>query len=749
MADIFHIEGIVEDIIYQNADNGYTVCDVYGGEKYGYFTATGTMPYAAEGMGVMLTGTWVNNPSYGEQFRVDLYEVVMPSDEDAIEAYLASGVIPGIGDATAARLIEKFGKDIFTVMLTEPERLSEIKGISQKKALRIGEDFAKIQGMQNVIMFLQQYNISVNTAAAVYKILGVNAVEKIKENPYILSERIMGISFKTADHIAFTRGIPKNSPERLRAGIKYILSSAAYSDGHIYMPETLLTEHAAYHLAVEEYEIENTLTSLIMDKSIYSDEADNKKVYYLSSFYSAEVYTAKQLLYLAEYKQNMSEEKINSLIENAEADSGITLASEQRNAVAAAMIHGVTVLTGGPGTGKTTTINTIIKVMRECSYKIVLTAPTGRAAKRMSEVTGLEAVTIHRLLKMTIGAGEETHIFERDENNPIDADVIIVDEMSMVDIMLMNALLKAVRPGTKMILSGDADQLPSVGAGNVLSDIIKSGVIETVRLDRIFRQAEESLIVVNAHRINSGECPELKCRNKDFFFLSRNTASGITSTVSELCKKRLPSSYGIDPITSIQVLSPMKKGNAGVITLNNILQNELNPSSIEKKEHKHGSVCFREGDKVMQVKNNYDIEWNDDDNESGFGIFNGDMGIIEEIDNKEKIMTILFDDTRRVKYSFSNLDELDLSYAITVHKSQGSEFPVVVMPVYNFAPMLMCRNLFYTAVTRAKDMVILVGSEMAVHKMVANNNRNERYTSLAERMKTFSEVFSEDVFAEL
>ncbi|MCH5184738.1 MAG: ATP-dependent RecD-like DNA helicase [Oscillospiraceae bacterium] len=744
---MFHIEGVAENIIYRNEDNGYTVCDIYGGDKHGYFTAVGIMPYVTEGMGVLLTGSWTENPSYGEQFHVDFYELVMPSDEESIETYLASGAIPGIGETTAARLVEKFGKDVFTVMLAQPERLAEIKGISKKKAARISEDFAKIQGMQNVIMFLQQYHISVNVAAKVYKILGSDAVEKIKENPYILSEKVLGIGFKTADNIAFTRGIPKNSIERLRAGIKYILASAAYDDGHTYMPKDLLEEHSAYNLDVDEDEIENAVVSLVADRSVYTDEVNGKTVCYLSSYYSAEVNTAKKLLYLAEYKQrDISGAMIEELIEKAENETGIILAGEQRSAVITAAENGVTVLTGGPGTGKTTTINTIIKVMRYCSLKIVLAAPTGRAAKRMSEVTGLEAQTIHRLLKMCGSGDGESRVFERDENDPVDADVIIVDEMSMVDIMLMNSLLRAIRPGTKLILSGDADQLPSVGAGNVLSDIIKSGVVETVRLDRIFRQAEESLIVVNAHRINSGEQPELKCRNKDFFFLSRDNAADIAFTVSELCRSRLPSSYGLDPVISIQVLSPMKKGNTGVIALNGILQRELNPPAKGKKEHKHGKICFREGDKVMQIKNNYDIEWTTDDGESGYGIFNGDMGIIEEIDTGEKAMTIIFDDTRRVIYGFSGLDELELSYAITVHKSQGSEFPVVVMPVYHFAPALMCRNLFYTAVTRAKDMVVLVGSESAVKRMVENNSRRERFTALEERMRVFADAFRENVF---
>jgi len=744
LSEIIHIEGIIEEIIYQNEENGYTVCEIYGGEANGYFTATGTMPYVTEGIGILVTGQWIINPLYGEQFRVDFYELVMPSDEEAMEIYLSSGVIPGIGEATAKKLVNKFGKDIFTVILTEHERLAEIKGISLKKAQTISKDFAKVQAMQNVIMFLQKYNVSVNTATMVYKILGSNAVDIIKENPYILAERIQGISFKTADSIAFTMEIPKTNPDRLKSGIKYYLMLAAFSDGHTYLPKNVLIEHCTYHLDVSEEEIENTITMLLADKSIAKDDADGTDCYYLSSFYNAEIFVAKTLLYLSEHsKKDISKEKIDTLVKNAEKYSGIELANEQKNAVEMAISSGVMVLTGGPGTGKTTAINAIINVMRENGYKIALTAPTGRAAKRMSEVTGMEALTIHRFLKMSRGSDGHNQIFEHDEKNPVDADVIIVDETSMVDIMLINSLLKAVKPGTKLIFSGDADQLPSVGAGNVLHDMIKSGVVATVKLEKIFRQAEESLIVVNAHKINNGEMPELKCRNKDFFFMSRNSAVDIKSTIADLCRRRLPASYGIDPITNIQVLSPMKKGNAGVIELNTVLQRELNPPKENKKEHKHANICFREGDKVMQMKNNYDIEWRNNDDESGFGIFNGDMGIIEEIDNEDKTMTIMFDDTRRVIYSFSDLDELDLSYAVTVHKSQGSEFPIVIMPMYNFAPMLMYRNLLYTAVTRAKSMVILVGSEKAVVKMVKNNELKKRYTSLAERMRNFAKAFGE------
>lgn len=748
MEETIKINGIVEEIIYSNDDNGYTVCAI-DSESEGMFTAVGYMPLLTEGESVSLSGVWTTHASYGEQFKVMYYEKVLPSDKQTILTYLSSGVIPGIRETMAKKLIEKFGTDVLNIMLTEPKRLAEIKGISEKKAVKIGHDFAEIQCMQNLIMFLQKYNVSPNMAAKVYKIFGSKAVEKIEENPYILAESVDGISFKTSDNIAFVRGMPKNSPERIRAGIKYLLTNAAYMSGHTYMPRSVLIEHCAYKLGVTEDEVANGLSELILSKDLFFDTIENEEVCYLSSFYFDELLLARKLVDMSQAvpMYTMSVEKADGIIKDIAAKSGISLAHEQRDAVLSALEYGVMVLTGGPGTGKTTTINTIIKVMEDLNLDIALAAPTGRAAKRMSEVTGLEAKTIHRLLKMTASDGENRQDFEHNETNPLDADVIIVDEMSMVDINLMCSLIKAVKPSSRLILSGDADQLPSVGAGNVLRDIISSGIVPVIRLGRIFRQAEESLIVVNAHKINNGEYPTLTKRDNNFFFLARHNAVNIVQTVMELCKTRLPKSYDIDPIADLQVLSPMKKGGAGVINLNKELQQCINPPLPSKQEYQYGQIIFREGDKVMQTRNDYDLTWEKSgSNEAGAGVFNGDMGIIREIDVKSKYMTVLFDDDRIVDYEFTRLDELDLSYAITVHKSQGSEFPIVILPVFHCAPMLMCRNLFYTAVTRAKDMVILVGDESAVRHMVDNNTERERYSGLAERLVRVKDMLSENPF---
>ena len=748
MEETIKINGIVEEIIYSNDDNGYTVCAI-DSESEGMFTAVGYMPLLTEGESVSLSGVWTTHASYGEQFKVMYYEKVLPSDKQTILTYLASGVIPGIRETMAKKLIEKFGTDVLNIMLTEPKRLAEIKGISEKKAVKIGHDFAEIQCMQNLIMFLQKYNVSPNMAAKVYKIFGSKAVEKIEENPYILAESVDGISFKTSDNIAFVRGMPKNSPERIRAGIKYLLTNAAYMSGHTYMPRMVLIEHCAYKLGVTEDEVANGLSELILSKDLFFDTIENEEVCYLSSFYFDELLLARKLVDMSQAvpMYTMSVEEADEIIKDIAGKSGISLAHEQRDAVLSALEYGVMVLTGGPGTGKTTTINTIIKVMEDLNLDIALAAPTGRAAKRMSEVTGLEAKTIHRLLKMTASDGENRQDFEHNETNPLDADVIIVDEMSMVDINLMCSLIKAVKPSARLILSGDADQLPSVGAGNVLRDIISSGIVPVIRLGRIFRQAEESLIVVNAHKINNGEYPTLTKRDNNFFFLARHNAVNIVQTVMELCKTRLPKSYDIDPIADLQVLSPMKKGGAGVINLNRELQQCINPPLPSKQEYQYGQIIFREGDKVMQTRNDYDLTWEKSgSNEAGAGVFNGDMGIIREIDVKSKYMTVLFDDDRIVDYEFTRLDELDLSYAITVHKSQGSEFPIVILPVFHCAPMLMCRNLFYTAVTRAKDMVILVGDESAVRHMVDNNTERERYSGLAERLVRVKDMLSENPF---
>lgn len=740
----FTVSGIIEEIIYNNPDNGYTVCEVDSHEE-GMFTATGYMPYISEGESVSLTGYWTTHPDYGEQLRVDYYETILPTDEESILKYLSSGVIKGIREATAKKLVERFGTDILQILLSEPERIAEIKGISKEKAKTIGDSYRELQSMQNIVIFLQQYNINANIAVKVHNILGASAVDAIKENPYVLSDKVDGISFKTSDTIAFNMGLPKNSPTRIKAGIKYILQNAAFTNGHTYLPKMLLIEHAVYKLQIEEAEAESALADLMLHHELYSDRIDNEDVCYLYSYYEAEHYIARRLASMSIHEQKfvMYEDECEKAVSELEEINNITLAPEQRDAVHTALISGCMVLTGGPGTGKTTTINSIIEIFDKMKLSVALAAPTGRAAKRLGQVTGCEAKTIHRLLG-TQAENDGFHSFIHTEENPLPADVIILDEVSMVDINLMASFLKAVKRGARLILSGDSDQLPSVGPGNVLRDIIESDALPVIRLNRIFRQAEQSTIIVNAHKINKGEMPDLSVKNSDFFFLRRSTAEQAVLTIVDLFKNRLPKSYGIDPISSIQVLSPTKKGIAGTINLNKLLQQHINPPSYGKDEHTYGNTVFRVGDKIIQTKNNYDIPFSRLHGDSGMGIYNGDMGIIDEINTADKYMVVIFDEDKQVEYPFTNLDELDLAYAVTVHKSQGSEFPYVLMPVCSFPPMLTSRNLLYTAVTRAKDMVILAGSEKTVYAMTQNNSYGQRFTGLNQKLSFFKSIVEQN-----
>ena len=550
----------------------------------------------------------------------------MPSDEESIIKYLSSGIISGIREATAKKLIDHFGLDVLQIMLTQPSRLAEIKGISKEKAKKIGEQFAEIQSMQNIVMFLQQYGISATTAVKVHNSLGANSVELIKKNPYILSDMVDGISFKTSDTIAFNMGLPKNSIMRIRSGIIHILRSAAYTSGHVYMPKDVLIEHTVYTLKVTDDEIIAAVSELLSSKELFQDKVDGIDAYYLYSYYESEYYIARRLIAMSQNTQKftMTEEKAEKAIDALEAKTNLYLAAEQRNAVVTALSAGCMILTGGPGTGKTTTINTIIKLLEDLKLSIALAAPTGRAAKRMSQVTGYEAKTIHRLL-CTQRSSEGYSIFTHNEENPLPYDVIILDEVSMIDVNLMSSFLKAVKTGARIILSGDADQLPSVGPGNIIHDIIESKTIPVIQLNKIFRQAEESLIIVNAHKINHGELPDLSVKSSDFFFLRRKTPQDSAFTVMDLFKNRLPKSYNINPISSIQVLSPTKKGLAGTIALNKLLQSHINPYDERRPQHVFGNITFRVGDKVMQTKNNYDMVYSRENGEDGMGIFNGDM----------------------------------------------------------------------------------------------------------------------------
>ena len=737
------ISGSVEEIIYSNPDNGYTICDIHTDDN-DLVTAVGAMPGLSEGEHIKLSGTWTTHPDYGEQIKVMEYSVIAPTDEQSILKYLSSGIIPGIRKATAKKLVKAFGSDTLNVLLAEPDRIAEIKGISVENANKMSAAYAEMQSMQTIVMFLQKYNVSPTYAVKIHLAFGSNAVTFVQANPYLLADRIEGISFITSDTIANDMGLPKNSKQRICAGIKYILREASYDNGHVYLPKRMLLDETVYRLSVTDEEAENGLQALVENRSVIVERVNKDDVCYLFSLHEAEVQTAKALAFLAKNKPKyiVTDEAAEEAIAEYEAENEIELAPQQRNAAITALSSGIMVLTGGPGTGKTTTIKTILHLLKKQKLTVSLAAPTGRAAKRMSEVTGMEAKTIHRLLGTQMkGDGQS---FTHDEEHPLVSDVIILDEVSMVDIKLMASFLRAVKHGARLILSGDSDQLPSVGAGNVLKDIIDSKVVPVIELNKIFRQAEQSLIIMNAHSINKGEMPELKVKDNDFFFLKRQNLEQSAFTVSDLFRNRLPKSYKINPVTDIQILSPMKKGIVGTINLNKLIQQSINPASEGKKEHSYGNTVYRVGDKIMQTRNNYDMPYSRDEGESGMGIFNGDMGIISNINKHEKYMEIIFDEDKKVQYPFTNLEDIDLAYAITVHKSQGSEFPMVIMPVCNYNPLLMSRNLFYTAVTRAKKMVILVGSERTVANMTNNNTYHRRYTGLAEKLTDINNLLNPD-----
>lgn len=732
------IEGTVEEIIFSNEINGYTVCCVRRENEI--VTAVGYMPFLNAGETVKLTGKWVSHPDYGDQFKAEMYEKVLPQTEEAIERYLASGILKGVGPATAARIVQTFGRETLDIIGSKPQMLAGIKGISLDKAIRIGQAFEEQKGLRNVVMLLQEYGISPSCCIKIYKAFGDKAVEKIRENPYCLSEEVFGIGFKTADRIAMNMGVDPNSRFRMCSGIKYTLSQAGTS-GHTYLPAPKLKGHASDLLGTEIPDIEDALVSLLMDRSIIVEKHEDADRVYLSSFHSAELGVCKRLLELSDTHFKGSADGFEERLGRVQDEEGVELAEMQKEAVREAMTRGVLVITGGPGTGKTTIIKSIIRLLNNDGRRVALAAPTGRAAKRMTEATGFEARTIHRLLEIGYTGDDRDMLFQRNDSNPIEADVVIIDEMSMVDILLMNHLLKAIPPGARLILAGDVNQLPSVGAGNVLEDIIGSGAVKTVRLTEIFRQAQESMIIVNAHRINRGEMPNLNVKEKDFFFVSRGSMENIVRTVTDLCSRRLPDSYGYDPMRQIQVLSPTRKGVPGVVNLNIELQKVLNPAGNRKTEKNSREYIFREGDRVMQIRNNYNLRWEKDGQSfvDGMGVFNGDVGIIREISEDDQRIVVLFEDERVVEYDFSILDEIEPAFAITIHKSQGSEFPVVVLPVFPGPPVLMTRNLLYTAVTRARELVVLVGDEESLSRMVENESENLRYSGLLDKLKKYSE----------
>ena len=736
MNGLENLSGTISEIYYTNEDNGYTACQMITDEQ-DFYDLVGCMPLISCGQKITAYGNFSISPTYGEQFRVEYYEALLPEEEDNIINYLASGIVEGIRLATAKKLVAHFGNDTLNIMLNEPERLAEVKGISEAKAEKIGISFKNVQSLQSIVLFLQKYSIPISHATKIYQTFGSKSVEQINQNPYILADCIQGISFTLSDKIAMSIGMPTNSIFRIKSAIIYTLKDAAYREGHSYMPKSLLTEHISYLLGVSDSEVENAYASLIEENKIVSEITNNAEGMYLFELYEEEYYIARRLVSMAStpVKNCPKPEEIERRLTVFAEKENISLAAEQRNAIITAMVSGCMVLTGGPGTGKTTTINTIIQLFKERKLSVALAAPTGRAAKRMSQVSGTEAKTIHRLLETEVNS-EGFHIFNHNASNPLSADVIIVDEVSMMDTSLMASLLKAVKFGARVILAGDSDQLPSVGPGNVLKNIIESNAVPVIKLTKIFRQAEQSLIIVNAHKINRCEIPELDNHSNDFFYLQRNSLAQISSTTVDLYTNRLPKSYKVNPLSHIQVITPTKKTEAGTTELNTVLQEAINPSAYNKVQFKFDRTTFRTGDKVMQTRNNYDMEFVTTDQQKGMGIFNGDMGIIENIDLEERYMTILFDEEKYVEYSFELLKDLELAYAITVHKSQGSEFPIVIIPIGKYFSRLMNKNLFYTAVTRARDIVVLVGSRQTIYNMVQNTTTSQRYTGLYEKLCT-------------
>ncbi len=727
------IEGAVESVIFYNSDNGYAVCDVSCiGDLV---TMTGIMPNIAEGENIIASGSWTTHPEYGEQFKVEYIERVMPTTEIEIEKYLSSGIIPFVGKTTAKRIVECFGADALDIIENEPERLREIKGLTQNKIDAIYKAFVEQIGIRQIVMYFQQFNLSPSSAVNAYKAFGTGAITIIQNNPYVLSDQVDGISFEKSDEIAKSLGFAQNSYVRIASGIKAIMKNISYLNGHTFLPKPMVVARAMSVLDVEMGPVEDALSRLLLDKELVAEDHGDFEAIYLRLFYDAERFVAEKLINMSGLIFDIDIDYIDRLIASVEQQDKIELTENQRDAVRCVFQTAALVITGGPGTGKTTIINTIIKAMEIEHNKVMLAAPTGRAAKRMSEVCDFEAKTIHRLLEITPGTDEIGNCFAKNSDNPLDCDVLIIDEMSMVDILLMKSLLDAVSPGTRLIMVGDSDQLPSVGAGNVLKDIIDSDTIECIKLTEIFRQAEESMIVVNAHRVNNGEEPHLNDADNDFFFIHRDDPAQLPNTIADLCIRRLPEYYGFDSISQIQVLTPTRKSVFGVNSLNTVLQKCLNPPSPDKAEHITRRCVFRVGDKVMQVKNNYQLEWKRG-SEKGLGVFNGDVGFVTDINNKAGKLTVLYDD-KYVDYDFLLLDEVELAYAVTVHKSQGSEFDAVIMPMFATHRLLMTRNLFYTAITRAKSLVVLVGQEQVMSAYVKNDNVQRRFSGLKDKLKIY------------
>ncbi|XZJ32544.1 SF1B family DNA helicase RecD2 [Clostridium perfringens] len=738
------LNGIVESIVFKSSDTGYTVIKFR--ENNIIHTAVGVLPHVKEGQNLKIIGSWVNHSQFGKQFKVEECEEILPTSKDGIEKYLSSGIIQGIGPVTAKKIVNKFGEDTLNILDNNIERLKEIEGIGKKKLETIIESYREQRELKNITIFLQTHGLSVNQCLKIYKKYGASSVDTVKNNPYILCDEISGIGFKTSDKIARSLGIEVDSPFRIQSGIRYVINEFC-ANGHTFMPKDELIKEASNVLTVSGDIIEENIKNAALDRKIKLEKVNDKEGVFTIPNYYCELGITNRILTLAISNFQDISVDVEHLILQFEKKNNITFAESQKDAIISAFQNGIEIITGGPGTGKTTIIKCIIEIFETCGLKVLLGAPTGRAAKRMSESTGKEATTIHRMLDMGVFEKEESVFVTNAEEHSLEADVVIIDEASMIDITLMNALLKSIKVGTRLIIVGDVDQLPSVGAGNVLNDFIESGFTKVVRLKEIFRQGKESMIVVNAHKINKGEMPKLNEKGTDFFFIRNDIQEGILNTIIDLINTRLPKfNSNWDKLKSIQVLVPMKKGVLGVRNLNERIQNVLNPKAPYKKEKEFRSMVFREGDKVMQIKNNYSLKWTriaGKGEHEGLGVFNGDMGFIESIDLEGKKLSIIFDDERRVIYDFMYLDELDLAYAITIHKSQGSEFPVVIIPAYMGAPLLMNRNLLYTGITRAKEMVVVVGIHKALKYMVDNTRSMERYSSLNWRIK---EVISNEVF---
>jgi exodeoxyribonuclease V alpha subunit len=737
------LKGTIIETIFRNNENGYTVALMEADNDV--ITVTGVFTADVTSETIEVYGKKVKHPKYGEQFQVDMYNTVLPSSLGQIENYLSSGLIKGIGKYTAKKIVEVFKEDTFSIIQKNPERLTEVEGIGEKKAEMISKSFAEQSDIKEIMIFLQSHDISTSYSVKIYKEYGKNTINKIAENPYRLTEDIYGIGFKLADKIAASLGVEKTSPYRISSGVKYVLTDFA-SRGNTYVPYNMLLNGVLTLLETNGEGIEDEIRNMVFNGGIHIEKIYDEQVVYYVPYHTAEVNVCRDLINLARTDFNMSEEHILPFLDEVQEESSIILTDMQKEAVLQSILNGVTVITGGPGTGKTTIILSILRIFEKMGKKVFLCAPTGRAAKRITESSGREARTIHRMLEYAYGEDDSNLSFNKNEESPLECDAVIVDEVSMVDILLMNNLLRAIKRGTRLILVGDVDQLPSVGAGNVLSDIITSSTIKTIRLDTIFRQSAGSMIVQNAHLINKGAMPLYNKKDCDFFFMREGHSDDLTDLIVDLYENRLPLKYGFNPLKDIQVLSPMKKGDAGVIELNKKLQAAVNAPSKLKKEKLYGKYTFRVGDKVMQIKNNYQAEWKIHHKEgttiTGEGIYNGDIGYVIFIDETEQLLFVQFEEEKEVAYPFSQLDELILAYATTVHKSQGSEFPVVIMPIVWGPPMLLTRNLFYTAITRAKKLVVLVGIEKYMRDMVSNNKIDKRYSALDYRLRSAVETYA-------